>query len=67
MEKVEISKELLKKILVYFSRDMEPPRSAFVDDAPEAVIYDELFNEFDADRLEDLFPGLFIFDDEAEN
>ena len=59
MEKVTISKDLLHKILVYFGRDMEPSRSSLLDDAPEAIIYDGLFEEFPFHRLEELFPGEF--------
>ena len=62
MEKVTISKDLLHKILVYFGRDMEPSREYLTDEAPEAIIYDDLFNEFDIDRLNELFPGEFETD-----
>lgn len=56
MEQVTISKELLRKILVYFWLDMEPSRDSLTDDADAAIIYDGLEDEFDEDRLEELFP-----------
>ena len=62
MDRVPISKDLLHKILVYFGRDMEPERQYLTDEAPEAIIYDELFDEFDIDRLNELFPGEFEAD-----
>ena len=62
-KKTEISVDLLKKICVYLGRDMEPGRRDLTDDAPAAVIYDALFHEeYGEEKLEDLFPGLFVYE-----
>lgn len=65
MEKVQISKDTLKKIIAYFLGGGLPEDiSEYADDSDEAIIYDALADEFPEEKLSRLFPGEFDFTDE---
>ncbi len=65
MEKVQISKDTLKKIIAYFFAGGLPEDiSEYTDESDEAIIYDALADEFPPDELERLFPGEFDFTDD---
>ena len=65
MEKAQISKETLKKIIAYFLGGGLPEDiDEYADDADEAIIYDALADEFPPETLERLFPGEFDFTDD---
>ena len=64
MEKVQISKDTLEKIIAYFLGGGLPEDiSEYTDDSDEARIYDALADESPPDELERLFPGVFDFED----
>jgi hypothetical protein len=68
MEKVSISKDLLHAILHLAYDDgfgVGGSREDFTDDSPEAQILDCLAEEFTDEQIEELFPGEFLFGDEA--
>lgn len=65
MEKVQISKDTLKKIIAYFLGGGLPEDiDEYADDSDEAIIYDALAEEYSPEELERLFPGEFDFTDE---
>ena len=65
MEKVQISKDTLKKIIAYFLGGGLPEDiSEYADESDEAIIYDALADEFSPDELERLYPGEFDFTDD---
>ena len=67
-EKITVSQELMKKILVFFWEELEDYTGADIaqydDDQSVAQIYDMLCDEFPPERLEKYFPGEFEFEDE---
>ena len=69
-KRVFISKDLLKKILVFFWQDLESYTGAGIDDYDEdstiAEIYDGLIEEF-SERCEELYPGEFQFSDDPDD
>lgn len=69
MEKVSISKDLFSAILHLAYDDgfgCGGTREDFTDDSPEAQILDCLAEEFSDEEIEKMFPGQFLFGDEAE-
>ncbi len=64
MEKVEISKDLLQQILVFFWKDLEDytgaGRDSYVDDASICKIFDGLLDEFSDESIENLFPDTYL-------
>lgn len=64
MEKVTISKELLHALLIHvyaegFGEGLT--REQVTDESTEAEIFDRLEDEFPDERIEELFPGEFDF------
>ncbi len=65
MEKVQISKDTLEKIIAYFLGGGLPEDiNEYADNSDEAIIYDALAEEYPPEELERLFPGVFDFTDE---